>query len=492
LAINLSKSKYLSGLQCQKRLWLEVNDPDKATPLSEGQKLIFDRGTEVGILARERFPGGILIELDLSNLANSVAETRKAIEEGETLIFEGTFYHNDTIAIADILKKNNDASWDLIEVKSTTEVKAVHIPDLALQRYVLEGSGLKIGKTLLMHISKECEYPDLSNLFMIDDLTSEVNHQIQLLPSDLDAFKTIIAQKTEPKIPIGPQCKQPYECPFKEYCWNKYGRTAVFDIPRLSYTKQTELRAMDILTIDQLPVDYPLSESQRSYVERILNHRIEIDREQIHEKLSQLEYPLYFIDFETDNPPIPWIDGMRPYQHFPFQYSCHVMHESGDLEHFEYLHTDDGHPGPLISESLARVVGKEGSVIAYSARFEGEILNTLANRFPKFSNELNSIAHRLWDQLDIFRDYYKHYAFGNSNSLKNVLPIIVPELSYHNLAVKQGEEAQLVWNKMRRLKYGPEKEKLIRDLKAYCKLDTLAMVEIHKILRNMTPINNSV
>ncbi len=492
MAINLSKSKYLSGLQCEKRLWLEINDPDKATPLSETQKLIFDRGAEVGILAREQFPGGFLIELDLLNLDNCLAETEKVIHKGETIIYEGTFYFDDTIAIADILNKNRDGSWDLIEVKSTTDVKAVHIPDLALQRYVLEGTGLKINKTLLMHIDKECVYPDLSNLFIIEDLTSEINTQVKLIPSDLEAFKKVIIQNSEPQIPIGPQCKNPYECPFKDYCWTNYGSETVFDIPRLATPKQLELRAKQIVAIDQLPVDYPLSDNQRSYVERILNHKIEIDRKGIEEKLSDLDYPLYFLDFETDNPPIPRFKGMKPYQHIPFQYSCHKLNKNGKLEHFEYLHTDQNDPRFPIIKSLFKSIGNTGSVIVYYSRFEREILNNLGATFPEFSEELKSISDRLWDQLDIFRDYYKHYAFGNSNSLKRVLPVVVPEMNYDELAIKQGDEAQMVWNKMSRLKQGPEREKMINDLKTYCKMDTLAMVEIRKILQIMTRLANSV
>jgi hypothetical protein len=192
---NLSKSKYISGLQCEKRLWLEINDPDKATPMSEAQQRILEQGTEVGILAREQLPGGLLIKFDRSNIKKGTDETRKTISEGTKIIYEATFLFDDTYALTDILERNKDGSWDIIEVKSATSIKDEYIPDLAVQKYVLEGSGLNINKTKLMYLNKECIYPDLSNLFIIEDSTDEVNSIIQQIPADLKNFKSLILER---------------------------------------------------------------------------------------------------------------------------------------------------------------------------------------------------------------------------------------------------------------------------------------------------------
>ncbi|MCH6574943.1 MAG: DUF2779 domain-containing protein, partial [Bacteroidetes bacterium] len=166
MTYNLSKSKYLSGLQCKKKLWLEINDREKASPLSKADERIFEQGTEVGIEARKRFPGGLLIEYDRTNPSSSVDKTQEAIKDGAEVLFEGAFIFDDVLVLADVLLKNNDNSWDLIEVKSATSVKTQYIPDLAIQKYVIKGAGLKVNKTHLMHLNSECVYPDFSNLFV--------------------------------------------------------------------------------------------------------------------------------------------------------------------------------------------------------------------------------------------------------------------------------------------------------------------------------------
>jgi len=344
MTYNLSKSKYQSGLQCKKKLWLDINDREKASPLSKAVERILEQGTEVGIEARKRFPGGLLIEYDRTNPSSSVDKTQEAIKDGAQVLFEGAFIFDGVLVLADVLRKNKDGSWDLIEVKSTTKVKAKHIPDLAIQKYVIEGAGLKVNKSHLMHLNSECVYPDIGKLFVIEDVSEEVDELFKSVPQDVSHFKEVISQETEPDTAIGPQCNDPYECSFKEYCWEFAGDKAVFDIPGLNNK--------GILTLEQLPKDFPLSDTQWDYVHRILNKDTYIDIEGIREKLNELEYPIHFLDFETYNPAIPYFDGMSPYNQFPFQYSCHVLGENGELDHYEYLHTENTDPRKPLAEML--------------------------------------------------------------------------------------------------------------------------------------------
>jgi len=485
VSTNLSKSKYLSGLQCEKKLWLEINDPNKATTITKAQQRIFDQGTEVGIMAREEFPGGTLIKFDRFNLKKSVEETIRAISNDVSTIYEGTFLYDDTYVLADIINKNDDDTWDIIEVKSSTKVKDEHFPDLAVQKYVLEGTGLRINKTHLMHINKDCVYPDLSDLFQIEDVTTEVNNVLGAFSINLQAFKSVILKQAEPDIIIGPQCKAPYECSFKDYCWEYVGKRSVFDIPRIHENKQLELREAGILTIDQIPDDYPLSDNQKAYIQRILNHEIQINYEGIKEKLQELEYPLYFLDFEADNPAIPRFNGMKPYQFFPFQYSCHILYENGKMEHSEYLHPDDTDPRLPLANSLLECIPQDGSIIVYNANFEKRILSSLAAQFEEYKDKIISVTYRIWDLLDIFNYCYKHYGFGYSNSLKNVLPVIAPHLNYETLKVQDGSEARVEWLEMIRCEDDIDKKKIADSLREYCSMDTLAMVEIHKVLDNL-------
>lgn len=126
-----------------------------------------------------------------------------------------------------------------------------------------------------------------------------------------------------------------------------------------------------------------------------------------------------------------------------------------------------------------------GSVIVYHAAFERSILSDLAKVFPHYAPQLQSIVSRLWDQLEIFKNYYSHPGFGGSNSIKKVLPILVPFLNYGDLEVQKGDEAQAAWELMINTTNEVEKSQFSEGLKAYCKMDTFAMVEIHKVLESI-------
>ena len=479
----------MSGIQCSKRLWYEENHPGRAANNSISQQRRFEQSKEVGVLARDYFPDGVLI--DVIDPLTSAKQTEEAIERGDTCIFEATFISNGVLVKCDILQKDTN-SWKIIEVKASTVnstvkkskiVKEEYLHDLAIQKYVLTGYGLSISKTQLMLInSKECVYPDLSNLFSIEDATDQVDPLINDVHNNVETFKTILAGNDEPQVLIGKQCEKPYPCPFKEYCWRDVPEKSIFTISGLRWNKKNELIEKSIFSLEDLPTDYPLGPKQQAYVNSVLHNEPAIDVDEIQQELANLQYPIHFLDFETDNPPIPKFDGLRPYQQFPFQYSCHVMEQDGAVTHHEYLHTDKSDPRKPLLESLLNHVSNNGSVVVYNASFEKGVLKDLAAAFPEHASTLQSIIDRLWDQLVIFRNYYMHPGFINSNSLKAVLPVLVPSLFHEDLDVQDGLEAQAAWNLMINTTSEKKKSDLIENLREYCKLDTLATLEIHKVL----------
>ena len=478
----LSKSKYLSGLQCDKRLWLEIHSPELIPPTPPSQERIFSQGTYVGELARERFPGGILIDADYEKISEAFDLTKEALSNGQSIIFEGIFSYDNVLVRPDVIKHDKNDDWELIEVKSSTSVKEENIHDVAVQKYVLKGAGIDVKKTYLMHINTECVYPDLSNLFAIEEITEQVNEVLPTVPGKLDELRKMLALVDHPDIQIGQHCFSPYGCPFIDHCWSWIPENSIFTIPRLKWSIKQQLLEEKHVEIDKLPVDFPLNDKQQRYKESVQKRKAIIDWEAIKDEMSKLKYPLYFLDFETDNPAIPRFDGMHPYEQFPFQYSCHIIDRGGRVIHKEYLHESKRDPRKLLAEALVRAIGKKGTVIAYNAPFERGVLNRLARWFPEHGVALGSIADRLWDQLAIFRNNYTDYRFGGSNSLKSVLPVIVPSMSYENLGVSDGGEAQVTWNEMIRLPEGADKNSLIKDLKEYCGQDSWAMVEIHRKL----------
>ena len=489
MATLLSKSNFMSGLQCHKQLWLEVQEPHQATALTPAQQRIIDQGEEVGQYARQQFPGGKLIK---GRGSEAIQATQDAIADRATCLFEAAFSFDGLFIRCDILHKTSATTWALLEVKSSSKVKDEHHWDVAVQKYVLSGVGLPISSTKLMHINTQtCFFPDLTDLFTISDITAEVDLLLPEIPKRLGQFRAILTENLQPTLAIGKHCDKPNPCPFTQACWEHIPEVSIFTIPRLDWKKKDALLAQGVLAIADLPPNYPLSENQRTYVDSVLSNQPVVDRGAIAASLAELAYPIHFFDFESQNPAIPRFDGLKPYEQFPFQYSCHVLHEGGHVEHREYLHTDTSDPRPPLIAALAADIAAIGSVIVYHQSFEASLLRKLAPAFPDYALRLESIANRLWDLEDIFKKYYRHPAFRGSTSIKNVLPTLVPALSYKTLAVQRGDQAQTVWDEMIRCADLVKKTQLIEDLRAYCQLDTLAMVAIHKTLIQYVSVPNS-
>jgi hypothetical protein len=485
----LTKSNFMSGLQCHKQLWLEVKQPHRSTPLTPAQHHIMAQGEKVGQYARQQFPKGQLIK---ERAIDAIEATETAIASGATCLFEAAFSFNGLLVRCDILQQVSADTWELIEVKSSTEVKEEHHWDVAVQTYVLTGVGLTIHAAKLMYINTQtCFFPDLTSLFTIANITIEVDRLLPEIPKKLHQFKTLLSEDlpteeieepSAPTVAIGKHCHHPNSCPFRSDCWQHVPEVSIFTIPRLAWQKKDELIAQGILTIADLPVNYSLSDHQRTYVDSVCSNQAVIDWEAIAAELSKLEYPIHFFDFETQSPAIPRFDGLRPYEQFPFQYSCHILHSDRSVEHREYLHIDQSNPKPALVAALIRDIAASGSVVVYHQSFEASILRKLAASFPEYALQLGAIGDRLWDLENIFKYHYKHPDFRGSTSIKNILPVLVPTLSYKTLTIQRGDQAQTVWETMISCTDPHKKQGLINDLYEYCKLDTLAMVEIHQSL----------
>ena len=485
MTYRLSKSKYLSAFQCHKRLWLEFHDPEKATPVSEVQQAIFNQGHYVGELAREQYPDGILIDSHYLDISNGIETTNDELAKNPPSIFEGFFQYNDVLVRPDIMVNNNDGTWDFIEVKSSTKVKPENIRDVAIQTYVLMGCKVKIRKSFLMHINRSCMYPDLNNLFHLEELTDSIKPFIKEMESSLKNLRNILSVNQPPDIPIGRHCDKPYNCAFKTYCWVDVPEYSVFTIPRLNQEKKDNYYKNGVSELIDFKDFGKLNETQKNYLKSYKTKSPIIDKDAIQNELENLVFPLYFLDFETYAPAVPQFEGMHPYEQFPFQYSLHILQKDGSLIQKEYIHDNKTDPRQQIAKQLVNDLGELGTIISYNASFEKGIISNLSKFIPNYSNQLELLTNRFWDQLLIFRKYYFDYRFRGSNSIKSVLPVLVPNLDYKNLEVQEGKQAQIVWDKMTQLPVGKGKAKLKSQLLEYCRMDTLAMVEIHNKLNKI-------
>lgn len=488
----LTKTTYLAYTQCPKAFWLDAHQPHLAAPPDPATQRRLRAGQAVDKLAREQFANGRLIPYR-PHPAEMAALTRQALADGAKTLFQATFLADDLLVKADILSQT-ETGWQLIEVKSSAEYKAAeHLPDVAFQVYALRQAGLPVAQASLMHLNGDCRAPDLSALFTLTDVTAEVEAFLPTVAADTAVMRQLLTQPVPPGASIGRHCARPQPCPFYDHCWQGVDGLTIYDIPRLTEKKERPLQDAGILYLADIPPSYPLTAAQRAFVDFHAQRQITIDRAAIQQALADLQFPLYFFDFETIDYPIPIFDGCKPYQQVPFQYSCHILQADGTLTHCDYLHTAAGDPRRPLAESLLNHIGGTGSLIAYNIPFERGILHHLAAHLPAYADRLLDLADRLWDQLPIFRQHYRDYRFGKSNSLKSVLPVIAPALSYKLLAVQNGAQAQVVWEAM--IGEGDTactgsdevavKRQLADQLRAYCHLDTLAMVEIHRVFQSL-------
>ena len=482
----LTKSKYIAGVQCLKRLYLVVHSPELAVRPDESGQSIIEQGLEVGLLARQMFPGGVTV--DSRDREEAIRATRELLENPEIpAIFEGTFEHDDVFVRVDILQRRRDHRWRLIEVKSTTSVKDHHLADVAIQHKIVTDSGVDLAASCLAHVNRDYIYQggviDVHEFFKIMDLTLQIQALQPELIVQLRSELYVLAMLEAPQIAAGPQCSDPYTCEFFDHCNAPVPEDHISRLPRIHASTVAKLVALNVQSIHDIPENYELTERLRRACTSVQTGEAWYGPD-LREELSKLTYPLYFADFETINPAIPRFGGMRPYDQIPFQWSLHVQREPGAaLEHFEFLANDTSDPRLAFISTLSNALGDSGSIVVYSQQFESQRLSELAACLPEFAGQIKMIQHRLWDLLPIVRNHVYHPGFGGSYSLKSVLPALVPGMTYDGMEVADGQAAGLAWESLiGGDSGGVERQQQRKALLEYCGQDTLGMVRLLELL----------
>jgi len=437
----LSKSTYMRGCQCVKSLWLHRHAPALRDEISEQQAGIFNSGTSVGELARDLFPGGVDASPTTAyEYQHSVMDTARYIAEGHTVIYEAAFQYNGILAALDILVKKG-GKWYGYEVKSSTAVKPQFIDDVALQYFVIHGAGIQLEDIFLVHVNNE--YVRNGSL-ELDALFHRVSLKSAILPKQEEvkkksaALKQVLAGSEMPLVEPGKHCSKPYPCDFMGYCREEKEK-----------------------------------EKESEGVERI-------DKKALQAFVKGLDYPLYFMDFETYTLAVPEYDGHWPYRQVPFQFSVHRQErKGGSLQHADFLAQPDCDPCPEFVEQLLEVLGTEGSIVVYNQSFENTRLIELKEDFPRYRERIEAIQARLVDLMIPFRK--KHWslpAMNGSYSIKAVLPALVPELSYDGLAICNGGDASAAFYNLKFEKDEAVVKQTREHLLKYCELDTMAMFRI--------------
>jgi RNase P/RNase MRP subunit p29 len=530
----ISKSRYLHGLQCHKLLWYDFNAYDQIPKPSAAQQAIFDQGNLVGELARSLYPGGIEVQAKYFEIDKCVEETKKALAEGVPL-FEAGFKHGGAFGRVDVLvpvkvqkQSRNGAKdaksakkrssvideemlWDIVEVKSSTDVKDVNLHDVSLQRYVIEGSGLKVRKCFVCHIDSTYVRRgdvDPRALLKMVDVTEKVAGLMRGVEKRLESMKSVVGSRKMVEVPIGPHCSDPYDCPLTEVCWRFLPEDSVFTLTRIG-DKGFELLERGVLGLKDIGNSDDFNEKHRIQLEAFRTRKPFADRKAIAEFLERLEYPVHYLDFETFQTAVPVYDGVRPYQQVPFQFSLHIVRTPGGKpEHHSYLAEGDVDPRPEILRLLKHLLGTKGSIVAYNAAFEkgrlGEIVESSRNSvvMEKASRNdattakaakddekwLEMIGRRFVDLLQPFREFaYYHPSQRGSASMKAVLGPLTGK-GYDDLAIADGGTASEAYLRVTfgdKSKVRSEKEKIRRQLETYCGRDTEGMIWMVEALRNL-------
>jgi hypothetical protein len=485
----LSKSKFCVGLQCLRRLWWTVHEPTAPELRADATlRRIFAWGHRVGLLAQERFPGGVLIGHEPWEVALRVAATRAALASGAPAVFEATFQGRGAYGAIDVLERGH-GGWTLVEVKSTVETKSEHVPDVAIQLFAARAAGIDVRRVHLMHLNRACRAPDLSNLFVRDDVTVLAEAFQPEIAGHLETMQSSLTRAEPPPVLADVDCEQPNECPFQARCFPCLPEHHVSTLYRIGKARVAELLAAGIETIVALPADHGFSGRTERQVRAVQSQRTIVEPG-LAAALRTLQPPVAYLDFETIAPPVPVWDGCGPYDPVPVQMSCHVVGSDGAAVHHTHLAEPGGDPRESMAEAVVAACAGANAVAAYNAPFEERCITRLADAVPVRKRQLLQIAERLIDLLPIVADHVYDPAFHGSFSIKSVLPALVPNLGYSDLDVADGETASA---ELEQLLLEPdsvpaeEREKTRADLLAYCERDTLAMVRLVERLRQLAP-----
>lgn len=487
----LSKSDFLKYQCCPSYLWLWKHKPELVpTDEEEAINRRLEQGNEVESIARKLFPEATLIT---SKGAKAKYDTDVLVSENTKALFQATVLtESGLLAMADVIKQNADGSWTLYEVKSTNSIKPEHIYDVSFQRIAFEEAGYEISNVQVIHLNKEYIRRGNINpkeLLTCTDVTEKVDKIYPTIKQQISDALELVNRTDEPKTCSCRLKTRSGHCPTFQHFNPDIPEYSVFNISRIGGKKLGLLVDGDIFEVKDVPADLELTITQKNQVQVAKTNEPIVDKEAIKELCSEVEYPLYFLDYETVSTAIPLYSGCSPFQQLPFQYSLHVKQsKDSELEHFEHLATSN-HSAPMeeLVKSLRQNIGDVGSVIVWHKSFETGRNTEMGKAYPEYADFMKSVNDRVFDLMDVFsKQHFVHHAFKGSSSIKYVLPVLVPEFSYKELDIQNGLSASMRWYEAVTGSVSEDEAKHIyQSLITYCCLDTLAMVKIYDYLMEL-------
>lgn len=499
--MKLSKSEYMLFLRHPTWLWLKKFDKDKLPPINDDLQAVFNAGHEFENYAEQLFPNAAKLGFsDYSEYQTLSSRTEQEINKGAETILQGKLDANGLTCIFDVLQKVGEKEFNLIEIKATTKAKSEHEYDLAFQTLVLKRAGYSIRNISIIHANKEYERSgeiDPQSLCKQTDITEKVKALLPFTEQQVVEAQKILAQDSMPD--ISPRHVNRVGIPgvsqwFQE--WMVIYKTLKpnddpYNVYELSYSNAEQIGQLEdigIIKIANTPDELVLRPKQFAQIKTTREDKPIIDKEKIAEFLYSLQYPLYFFDYETMSSVIPFFDGMSPYKDYPFQYSLHIIRSpEAEVEHYEYLHNEKSNPVLGLLNQLKKDIDLEGTVLTWNMKYEKGCNDRMISMHPGFAEFLSQLNEQIDDLMTPFSEmWYFHKDFFGSASVKKVMPVLAPELSYKELNIGDGLLARRMWTEtVLEDKNQADREKIMEDLSRYCALDTYAMVRIYEELQKI-------
>lgn len=488
---HVHKSIYMEYLACAKNSWLKLHKKHELQSLftfSIFEQAILDKGNLTESFAQQLFPNGISIN---KHGKDAALLTKSHIDLKTPVLFQATFYHDSFLVRNDVLEYNeSNGKWKLYEIKGTNSLKEEtneidHIEDATFQMIVLEENGIDLEDIYIIHLNSDyvhLDTIDINKLFTINNVTNKVKEREPKTRMKMQKSKIDLLQDNEEAL----SCDCIYKsrinhCRTFSYSHTYIPNISVHDIARITPKKLIPLINSSIFRIDDIPDNFPLTAIQDNQVTAYKLKQINCNFKAINQKLDMLIYPLYFLDYESYQSPIPLFKGLKPNQQLPFQFSLYVITAADSKpKHFGYLHESNSDPSEPIIKELINLIGPTGSIVVWRKSFEQMINNELGVRHPEYKIFLDDLNNRFFDLEEIFKEqYYIHPDFNGKTSIKNILPALIPDLSYNELEIQDGGAASENWfNMINQSTAEVGKEKLANNLKQYCQLDAYAMYKI--------------
>ncbi|TAK13780.1 MAG: DUF2779 domain-containing protein [Anaerolineae bacterium] len=465
----LTKTDFLLYLDAPNHLWAKANGQMPDEPPSANALHLMRQGLAIEPLARQYLEEIILPK------------------NGGDLSWQAT--HGDErfeIRVDALVRAPATGDVDLYEIKAVTGVQPEHLIDVAFQSLVLR-QRLPLRRLYLVILNKEYRRAaalDAGELFVTVDVTEEA----AALFTQVEAWREeALAVLGMDSVPMEGYCLKPADCPCPAVCHPGLPEFSIYDVPRLNQEKKRQLRAGGVLAAKDIPDGFALSDKQQQHVRAAKDGKATADGEAIRKILDGLKWPLWFLDYETYNSSLPLFSGYRPYEPVVFQVSVHaLLTVDAELSKHEFLGSGPEDPARLLVESLTKFGELPGTVVVWNQSFEMSRNREMAERYPEWTEYLGALNARVFDLMTVFsQQHFVHPGFRGSNSIKRVLPALIPGFSYEGLAVADGSQAMLAWYGLfSGQEQGAAREKTKQNLLDYCRLDTLAMVEIYRFLHS--------